>query len=67
MISGVLLFMTAFAFGLGISLTAFGIVLGYRVFMQESMFGNPIIPMVTSFASLTIGLSLLFGVLLTVV
>lgn len=64
MISTLISFIVALGFGLGISLTVYGSILGYQVFFEESPFDNPLIPMGVSFASITMGLTLLYFVLL---
>jgi len=54
--------LTGLSFGIGISLLLFGLTFYYKSFFDETKFNNPLIPMSVSFVSITVGLSLLFGV-----
>jgi hypothetical protein len=63
-----LIFMlTALSFGLGVGFTIFGSILCYRVFFDETVFKNSIIPMILSFVFISVGLALLFGVIHSIV
>ena len=55
--------LSAIGFGLGATLLLFGSILCYTVFFGDREFGNSLIPMGLSFGFLTIGLSLLYSVL----
>lgn len=55
--------LSSFGFGLGATLILFGAILCYQVFFGDRGFGNSLVPMGLSFGFLTVGLALLYGVL----
>ena len=64
MISFIGTVLIALAFGIGISLVAFGIIYTHRAFVGESVFENPFIIQGIGFAFISIGLTLLSLILL---
>ena len=64
MISFIGTVLTALAFGIGISLVAFGIIYTHKAFVGESVFENPFVIQGIGFAFISIGLTLLFLILL---
>jgi hypothetical protein len=55
--------LSSLGFGLGSTLLLFGSILCYTVFFGEREFGNSLVPMGLSFGFLTVGMALLYGVL----
>lgn len=60
MIDIIITLLIGLGFGLGISLTLFGVIFCYRVFYGDSSFENPLIPMAISFVFIAVGLTLLY-------
>lgn len=60
MISFIGTVLIALAFGIGISLVAFGIIYTHKAFVGESVFENPFVIQGIGFAFISIGLTLLF-------
>lgn len=56
--------LSAVGFGIGISLILFGGTLYYKSYFGETAFNNPLVPMGVSFAFLSIGLGLIYGILM---
>jgi len=56
--------LSALGFGIGISLILFGSTLYYKSFVEDTAFNNPLVPMGVSFAFLSIGLGLLYGIMM---
>jgi len=50
-------------FGVGLALILFGLTLYYKSFFGESAFDNPLVPMGVSFIFISLGFSLLYGVI----
>lgn len=57
--------LSSIGFGLGATLLLFGSILCYTVFFGDREFGNSLIPMGLSFGMLSIGMALLYGILIT--
>jgi len=53
----------ALGFGVGLALILFGFTLYYKSFFGESAFDNPLVPMGVSFIFISVGFSLLYGVM----
>jgi len=50
-------------FGVGLALILFGLTLYYKSFFGDSPFDNPLVPMGVSFIFISVGFSLLYGVM----
>ena len=55
--------LSALGFGIGISLILFGGTLYYKSYFGETAFQNPLVPMGVSFSMLSIGLELIYGII----
>jgi len=55
---------SSLGFGIGISLILFGSTLYYKSFVEDTAFNNPLVLMSVSFAFLSIGLGLIYGILI---
>ena len=55
--------LSAVGFGIGISLILFGGTLYYKSFFGDSPFDNPLVPMGVSFIFISMGFSLIYGVM----
>ena len=59
----ILSLLSSLGFGIGISLILFGSTLYYKSFVEDTAFNNPLVPMGVSFTFLSIGLGLIYGVI----